>query len=98
VLDCFWFEGCWQIVICIEVLKCSFLCFRRQQVKGGCTQAYGLGWQCRPNECIFGSGKPRGVRILGGRVYEPGEEMGKLVYEQPGNEVDGSCHSKEGSK
>jgi hypothetical protein len=24
--------------------------------------------------------------------------MGKLVYEQPGNEVDGSCHSKEGSK
>ncbi len=25
-------------------------------------------------------------------------EMGKLVYEQPGNEVDGSCHSKEGSK
>ncbi len=27
-----------------------------------------------------------------------GREMGKLVYEQPGNEVDGSCHSKEGSK
>ncbi len=27
-----------------------------------------------------------------------GEGMGKLVYEQPGNEVDGSCHSKEGSK
>jgi hypothetical protein len=25
-------------------------------------------------------------------------EMGKLVYEQPGNEVGGSCHSKEGSK
>jgi hypothetical protein len=25
-------------------------------------------------------------------------EMGKLVYEQPGNEVDRSCHSKEGSK
>ncbi len=24
--------------------------------------------------------------------------MGKFVYEQPGNEVDGSCHSKEGSK
>ncbi len=49
-------------------------------------------------KCIFGSGKPRGVRISGGRVYEPGEGMGKLVYEQPGNEVDGSCHSKEGSK
>jgi hypothetical protein len=25
-------------------------------------------------------------------------EVGKLVYEQPGNEVEGSCHSKEGSK
>jgi hypothetical protein len=63
-----------------------------------CTRAYGLGSQRRPNECIFGSGKPRGVGILGGRVYEPGEGMGMLVYEQPGNEVDGSCHSKEGSK
>jgi hypothetical protein len=66
--------------------------------KGFCARAYGLGSQCRPNECILGSGKPRGVGISGGRVYEPGEEMGKLVYEQPGNEVDGSCHSKEGSK
>ncbi len=37
-------------------------------------------------KCIFGSGKPRGVGISGGRVYEPGEEMGKLVYEQPGND------------
>jgi hypothetical protein len=27
-----------------------------------------------------------------------GREMESLVYEQPGNEVDGSCHSKEGSK
>ncbi len=27
-----------------------------------------------------------------------GREMGRLVYEQPGNEVDGSYHSKEGSK
>jgi hypothetical protein len=41
---------------------------------------------------------PGGVGILGGRVYEQGEGMGKLVYEQPGNVVDGSCHSKEGSK
>ncbi len=45
-------------------------------------------------KCIFGSGKPRGVGILGGRVYEPSEELGKLVYEQPGNEVDGSCHRR----
>jgi hypothetical protein len=42
--------------------------------------------------------KPQGARNLGGRVYGPGEGMGKLVYEQPGYEVDGSCHSKEGSK
>jgi hypothetical protein len=27
-----------------------------------------------------------------------GREMDSLVYEQPGNEVDGSCHNKEGSK
>jgi hypothetical protein len=27
-----------------------------------------------------------------------GREMESLVYEQPGNEVDGSYHSKEGSK
>jgi hypothetical protein len=45
-------------------------------------------------KCICGFGKPQGVGILGGRVYEPGEGTGKLVYEQPGNEVDGSCHKK----
>ncbi len=33
------------------------------------------------------------------RVYmNKGREIGRSVYEQPGNEVDGSCHSKEGSK
>jgi hypothetical protein len=42
--------------------------------------------------------KTPGVGISGEGIYEPGEEMGKLVYEQPGNKVDGSCHSKEGSK
>jgi hypothetical protein len=31
-------------------------------------------------------------------VDEPREGNGKLVYEQPGYRVDGSCHSKEGSK
>ncbi len=34
----------------------------------------------------------------GGGVCEPGEGNGKLVHEQPGYRVDGSCHSKEGSK
>ncbi len=43
---------------------------------------------------IFGSGKPRGVKISSGRVYKAAEGMGKLVYEQPGNEVDGSCHKR----
>ncbi len=36
--------------------------------KGECARAYGLGSQCRPNECIFGSGNPRGFGISGGRV------------------------------
>ncbi len=36
------------------------------------------GSQCRPNECIFGSGKLRGVGILGKGVNEPGEENGEV--------------------
>jgi hypothetical protein len=34
---------------------------------------------------------------VGGNMSQV-REMGKLVYEQPGNEVDGSYHRKEGSK
>jgi hypothetical protein len=56
------------------------------------------GSRCRPNEGIFGSEKPRGVGILEQGVYEQGREMGRSVYKQPGNEVDGSYHSKEDSK
>ncbi len=54
----------------------------------------------RPNECtrIFGSGKPRGVGISGKGPHGVGEGNGESVYEQLGNEVDRSCHSKEGSK
>ncbi len=114
-----------------------------------CAQSCEPGSQCRSNECIFGSGKLRGVGILEWGLYEPeavlrdmpwvqkfgffvrnpdelaneraelaqllnkagtcflhemslctasGEGNGKLVYEQPGYRVDGSCHSKEGSK
>jgi hypothetical protein len=47
----------------------------------------------------FASGKPQGVRISGGEG--PDGQMGEMqesVYEQPKEEVDGSCHSKEGSK
>jgi hypothetical protein len=43
-----------------------------------CARAYGLGSQCRPNECIFGSGKLRGVGILGKGVFEPGEGNGEV--------------------
>jgi hypothetical protein len=44
------------------------------------------------------------VRNPGGSVFwnegymSKRREMESLVYEQPGNEVDGSYHSKEGSK
>ncbi len=41
---------------------------------------------------------PRGVGISGKGPHGLGEGNGESVYEQPGNEVDGSCHSKEGSK
>jgi hypothetical protein len=34
---------------------------------------------------------------VGGYMIQ-GREIGELVYEQPGNKVDRSCHSKEGSK
>jgi hypothetical protein len=45
-----------------------------------------------------------GLENPGGSGFQVGgymsqmREMGKSVYEQLGNEVDGSCHSKEGSK
>ncbi len=41
---------------------------------------------------------PGGSGFWNGRYMSQVREMGKLVYEQPGYEVDGSCHSKEGSK
>ncbi len=58
-----------------------------------CAVYWGLGLWCRPNWIHAGSGEnPRGVGILGGRVRgaNGGQE---LVYEQPGTEVDDSCHS-----
>jgi hypothetical protein len=36
---------------------------------------------------------PRGVGIPEGRVQGANGGQGKLVYEQPGIEVDDSCHS-----
>jgi hypothetical protein len=46
----------------------------------------------------LGLGNSGGSGFWSEMVYEPGEGNGKLVYEQPGYEVDGSCHNKEGSK
>ncbi len=63
-----------------------------------CKRAYGLGSQCRPNECLFESGKPQGVGISGRGPDGQVREIQGSVYEQPKEEVDGSCHSKEGSK
>ncbi len=63
-----------------------------------CKQAYGLGSQCRPNERLFGSGKPQVVGISGRGPGGQVREIQGSVYEQPKEEVDGSCQSKEGSK
>ncbi len=43
-------------------------------------------------------GNPRGSGFWNEGYMSEGREMESLVYEQPGNEVDGSYHSKEGSK
>jgi hypothetical protein len=43
-------------------------------------------------------GNHGGSGFWDGGYMNKGREMGRSVYEQPGNEVDGSCHSKEGSK
>ncbi len=51
-----------------------------------------------PMNVYLGLGNPGGSGFRVGGYMSQVREMGKLVYEQPGNEVDGSCHSKEGSK
>jgi hypothetical protein len=43
-------------------------------------------------------GNPRGSGFWNEGYMSKGREMESLVNEQPGNEVDGSYHSKEGSK
>ncbi len=43
-------------------------------------------------------GNPGGSGFWDEGYMSKGREMGSLVYEQPGNEVDGSYHSKVGSK
>jgi hypothetical protein len=43
-------------------------------------------------------GNPGGSGFWNEGYMSKGREMKSLAYEQPGNEVDGSYHSKEGSK
>jgi hypothetical protein len=43
-------------------------------------------------------GNPGGSGFRNEGYMSKGREMGRSVYDQPGNEVDGSYHSKEGSK
>jgi hypothetical protein len=43
-------------------------------------------------------GNSRGSGFWSEGYMGKGREMKRLVYEQPGNEVDGSYHSKGGSK
>ncbi len=62
-----------------------------------CKRAYGLGSQCRPNECLFWVWETPGGRDLGrGGSRWARWAMQGLIYEQPKGEVDGSHHSKEG--
>ncbi len=46
----------------------------------------------------FWSGKPQGVRFSGRGPDGQVREIQGSVYEQPKEEMDRSCHSKEGSK
>ncbi len=43
-------------------------------------------------------GNSRGSGFWNEGYMGKGREMGRSVYKQPRNEVEGSCHSKEGSK
>ncbi len=47
---------------------------------------------------ILGLGNPRGSGFWVGGPDGQMRELKGSVYEQPKEEVDGSCHSKEGSK
>jgi hypothetical protein len=63
-----------------------------------CAGPCGPGSRCLLNECIFGCENPRESGFWNEGYMSRGREMESLVYEQPGKEVDGSYHSKEGSK
>ncbi len=59
-----------------------------------------MGWV--PNVVLMnvylGLEKPQGAGISGEGPHGQVREMKGVSFEQPGKEVDGFCHSKEGSK
>ncbi len=57
-----------------------------------------MGSQCQPNECLFRVWEAPGGRDFGWGPDGQVREMRGSVYEQPKEEVDGSCHNEEGSK
>ena len=71
-----------------------------------CKRAYGLGSQCRPNECLFGSDKPRGLGFrVGARWAGEGNEGvslratqergGRILSQQGGFQVSGKGNKGE---
>jgi hypothetical protein len=44
-------------------------------------------------ECTLDLGKPKRGQDFGREGTLAGEKQGELVYEQPGTEVDASCHN-----
>jgi hypothetical protein len=56
------------------------------QVYNYCTGSCEPGSRCRPNECIFGCEKLRGVGILELGVYGQGEGNGKFSLQATGDQ------------
>jgi hypothetical protein len=82
--------------------SCSNVVINNDDIaKGECKRAYGLGSQCRPNECIFGSGKTPGGRDFGRGATWAGEgnegvslratweRGGRILSQQGGFQVSG---------
>ncbi len=55
-------------------------------------------WDVVLMNVYLGLGNPGGSGFWNEGYMGKGREMGRSVYEQPGNEEDGSYHSMEGSK
>jgi hypothetical protein len=63
-----------------------------------CARSCEPGLRCRPVNVYMDLGNSGGSGFWHEGYMNKGKEMGRSVYEQPGNEVDRSYHGKEGSK